>query len=76
MRQSRCEWNLWFLVFCFLLWLLWCVAGWLFLFIPEITAVDLINAAEKALIRQDEFRKNAVKFGWELWDAPKGPEGS
>ena len=76
MTQSLCECDLWFWVFWFLLWLLWCVAGWLFLFIPEITTVDLINTAEKALIRQDEFRKNAVKFGLELWDAPKGQERS
>ena len=36
---------------------------------PEITASDLISAAEKNLIRPDEFRKNAIKIlGWELWD--------
>jgi len=35
---------------------------------PEITASDLIAAAEKNLIRPEEFRKNAVKFGWELWE--------
>jgi hypothetical protein len=36
---------------------------------PEISAADLISAAEKNLIRPDEFRKNAVKIlGWELWD--------
>jgi hypothetical protein len=36
---------------------------------PEITASDLISAAEKNLIRSDEFRKNAVKIlGWELWE--------
>jgi hypothetical protein len=35
---------------------------------PEITAADLIGAAEKGLISPDEFRKNAVKIlGWELW---------
>ncbi|MGD6851154.1 MAG: hypothetical protein ACQCN6_03745 [Candidatus Bathyarchaeia archaeon] len=40
---------------------------------PEITAVDLISAAEKNLIRPDEFRKNAVKIlGWELWDEKQG----
>jgi len=36
---------------------------------PEISASDLISAADKNLIRPDEFRKNAVKIlGWELWD--------
>jgi hypothetical protein len=36
---------------------------------PEITAADLISAAEKNLIRPDEFRKNAIKIlGWELWE--------
>jgi hypothetical protein len=29
--------------------------------------VDLIKAAELGLIRSEEFRKNATKFGWELW---------
>jgi hypothetical protein len=39
---------------------------------PEITASDLISAAEKNLIRLDEFRKNAVKIlGWELWEPEK-----
>ena len=36
---------------------------------PEVIAADLIHAAELDLIRQEEFRKNAVKFGWELWEA-------
>ncbi len=36
---------------------------------PELVASDLIAAAEKNLIRPDEFRKNAIKvLGWELWD--------
>jgi hypothetical protein len=39
---------------------------------PEIIPSDLIHAAQLGLIRPEEFRKNAVKFGWELWDAPKG----
>jgi hypothetical protein len=34
---------------------------------PEVIAADLIHAAELDLIRSEEFRKNAVKFGWELW---------
>jgi hypothetical protein len=35
---------------------------------PEIAMVDMLKAAELGLIRQEEFRKNAVKFGWELWE--------
>ena len=35
---------------------------------PEVVAADLIHAAELGLIRSEEFRKNAVKFGWELWE--------
>jgi hypothetical protein len=38
---------------------------------PELNPADLIKAAELGLIRAEEFRKNAVKFGWELWDAKK-----
>ena len=37
--------------------------------IPELTAADLIAAADKGLIRPEEFRKNAIKvLGWELWE--------
>lgn len=36
---------------------------------PEVIVADLIHAAELGLIRPEEFRKNAVKFGWELWQA-------
>jgi hypothetical protein len=36
---------------------------------PELVPSDLIKAAELGLVRAEEFRKNAVKFGWELWDA-------
>jgi hypothetical protein len=36
---------------------------------PELVPSDLIHAAQLGLIRADEFRKNAVKFGWELWEA-------
>jgi hypothetical protein len=39
---------------------------------PELTPADLIKAAESGLIRAEEFRKNAVKFGWELWDPKPG----
>jgi len=35
---------------------------------PELVPADLIRAAELGLVRPEEFRKNAVKFGWELWD--------
>ena len=34
---------------------------------PEVVMADLIKAAELGLIRKEEFRKNAAKFGWELW---------
>jgi hypothetical protein len=33
---------------------------------------DLIRAAELGLMRPEEFRKNAVKFGWELWQKTEG----
>jgi hypothetical protein len=29
---------------------------------------DLLKAAEQNLIRPEEFRKNAIKFGWQLWE--------
>lgn len=35
---------------------------------PEVVLADIIKAAELGLIRPEEFRKNAVKFGWELWE--------
>lgn len=34
----------------------------------EANIADLLKAAEQGLIRQDEFRKNAAKFGWQLWE--------
>ena len=37
----------------------------------EISIADMLKAAELGLIRQEEFRKNAVKFGWELWEQPE-----
>jgi len=43
--------------------------------IPEIVMADMLKAAELGLIRQEEFRKNAVKFGWQLWEKPQ-PETS
>ena len=42
---------------------------------PEIVMADMLKAAELGLIRQDEFRKNAVKFGWQLWEKTQ-PETS
>jgi len=36
--------------------------------LPEIDIADMLRAAELGLIRSEEFRKNAVKFGWELWE--------
>jgi len=42
---------------------------------PEISMADMLKAAEQKLIRPEEFRKNAVKFGWQLWDVAK-PETS
>jgi hypothetical protein len=43
--------------------------------IPEIVMADILKAADLGLIRQEEFRKNAVKFGWQLWEKPQ-PETS
>jgi len=37
----------------------------------EMNAADLLKAAELKLVREKEFRKNALKFGWELWDEPE-----
>jgi hypothetical protein len=34
----------------------------------QATVADLLKAAEQGLIRQDEFRKNVSKFGWQLWE--------
>ncbi|MGC8895665.1 MAG: hypothetical protein ACP5LB_02700 [Candidatus Bathyarchaeia archaeon] len=38
---------------------------------PEIVMADMLKAAELGLIRTEEFRKNAVKFGWQLWEKPE-----
>ena len=35
----------------------------------EVSLADMLRAAELGLIRAEEFRKNAVRFGWELWEA-------
>ena len=37
----------------------------------EASVTDMLKAAELKLIREEEFRKNAVKFGWELWEEAK-----
>ncbi|MBS7646323.1 hypothetical protein KEJ24_00570 [Candidatus Bathyarchaeota archaeon] len=37
---------------------------------PQVSIADMLKAAELGLIRPEEFRKNAVKWGWELWDKP------
>jgi hypothetical protein len=34
----------------------------------EASLTDMLRAAELDLIRPEEFRKNAVKLGWELWE--------
>ena len=36
--------------------------------VPEVVMADMLKAAELGLIRPEEFRKNASKFGWELWE--------
>lgn len=41
---------------------------------PEVIMADLIKAAELGLIRTEEFRKNVVKFGWELREVQISPE--
>ncbi|MEM3463890.1 MAG: hypothetical protein QW667_07315 [Candidatus Bathyarchaeia archaeon] len=37
---------------------------------PQVSIADMLKAAELGLIRPEEFRKNAVKWGWELWEKP------
>jgi len=34
----------------------------------EASMADMLRATELGFIRPDEFRKNAVKLGWELWE--------
>jgi hypothetical protein len=41
--------------------------------VPEPQMADMLKAAELGLIRPEEFRKNAAKFGWELWEKPEQP---
>jgi hypothetical protein len=37
----------------------------------EANMADMLRAAELGFMRPDEFRKNAVKLGWELWEKPQ-----
>jgi hypothetical protein len=39
----------------------------------ETNMADILKAAELGFIRAEEFRKNAVKFGWELWEPAPQP---
>jgi hypothetical protein len=39
---------------------------------PQVVMADMLKAAELGLIRSEEFRKSAAKFGWELWQDSKG----
>ena len=41
----------------------------------EASVADMLRAAELGFIRQEEFRKNAIKLGWELWEKVQ-PENS
>jgi hypothetical protein len=41
----------------------------------DASVADMIRAAELKLISREEFRKNAGKLGWELWEKPQ-PENS
>jgi hypothetical protein len=43
---------------------------------PELVPSDLIKAAEIGLVRPEEFRKNAIKFGWELWEEKQPQPGA
>ena len=41
--------------------------------VPTPSVADMLKAAELGFIRPEEFRKNMMKFGWELWE-PEKPE--
>jgi hypothetical protein len=43
--------------------------------VPDVEIADMVRAAELGLIRGEEFRKNAVRFGWELWEPQSETEG-
>jgi len=49
--------------------------NWSSLKTQEISMTDILKAAEQGLIRQEEFRKNAIKFGWQLWENPTPTKG-
>jgi len=34
----------------------------------DANVADMLRAAELGFIRPEEFRKSAVKLGWELWE--------
>jgi hypothetical protein len=40
----------------------------------EASMADMLKATELKFIRPEEFRKNAVKLGWELWEEKTQPE--
>jgi hypothetical protein len=42
----------------------------------QASVADLLKAAEQGLIRQDEFRKNVAKFGWQLWETNPQTKGA
>jgi hypothetical protein len=44
------------------------------MFEDNLVPADLVKVSELKLVRPERFRKNAVKFGWELWEAkPESP---
>jgi hypothetical protein len=40
----------------------------------EASMADMLRATELGFMRAEEFRKNAVKLGWELWEEKVQPE--
>jgi macrodomain Ter protein organizer (MatP/YcbG family) len=38
---------------------------------PETSMADMLRAAELGFVSAEEFRKNAIKLGWELWEKPQ-----
>ncbi|XHH10481.1 MAG: hypothetical protein ACFCUE_07590 [Candidatus Bathyarchaeia archaeon] len=49
--------------------------NWSALKTREVCMADILKAAEQGLIRQEEFRKNAVKLGWQLWENQTATDG-
>jgi hypothetical protein len=37
----------------------------------DTSVTDMLKATELGIVRKEEFRKNAVKTGWELWEEAK-----